>query len=86
MRELTGEVGGPDGVVPLPLVKLRGHRDDGSLDGHTQLSLGHLLHLQQQPGANELWAYSEGAVGGDQKLCTSIIVNHLQEGAKKQCR
>lgn len=79
MTELTGQVGGPDGVVPLSLVKLCGHRDDGFLDGHAQLALGHLPHLEQQPGADELWAYSEGVVGGDQELCTSIVVNHLQE-------
>lgn len=80
MREVTGKVGGPDGVVPLPLIELCGHRDDSFLDGHAQLSLGHLPHLQQQPGADELWAYGEGTVGGDQELCTSIIVNHLEEG------
>lgn len=42
--------------------------------------LGHLLHLQQQPGADELWADGEGAVGGDHELCTSIIVYHLGDG------
>lgn len=79
ISKLTGEVGGSDCVVPLSLVKLGGHWDDGFLDGHAQLLLGHLLHLQQQPGADELWAHREGSVGGDYKLGTSIVVNHLKE-------
>lgn len=60
---LTGEIGSPDSVVPLSLIKLCGHGDDSFLDGHAQLPLGHLLHIQQQPGADELWAHREGAVG-----------------------
>lgn len=84
MTELTSEFGGPDGVVPLSLVKLCGHRDDSFLDGHAQLSLGRLPQLQQQPGADELGAHAEGTVGGDEELCTPIVVNHLEEGQRRE--
>lgn len=40
--------------------------------------LSHLLHLQQQPGSNELWTNGERLIGGDQKLSTSIVIQHLK--------
>lgn len=84
MIELTSEFGGPDCVVSLSLVKLRRHRDDRFLDGYAQLSFSHLPHLQQQPGADELRAHAEGTVGGDEELCTSIIVNHLEDEQRRE--
>lgn len=81
LKELTGQLSSPHGVVPLPLIKLCRHRDDSFLDGHSELLLDHLLHLQQQPGTDELWAHRERVVGGNKKFCTSIVVNHL--GVKK---
>lgn len=63
ISELTSEVSSPDGVVSLSLIELSRNRDDGFLDGHIQLPLSHLPHLQQQPGADELWAHGEGTVG-----------------------
>lgn len=75
-----------DGVVPLPLVKLRRHRDDGFVNGYTQLSLGHLLHFQQQPGTDELRAHGEGPVCRDQKLSTAVVADHLVRKTEKQKR
>lgn len=75
---LTSQLSSSDCVVPLTFIKFCRHRYYCFLYGHVQLSLGHLLHLQQQPGADELGGHRKGLISGDKELCTSIVVDHLE--------
>lgn len=80
----TCHVGCSYGVVSLHLIKLRRHRDDGFVNGDTQVLLSHLPHLQQQLGSDELWTDGESLIGGDEKLCTSIVIRHLKDQSGQQ--